>query len=112
MVTLALLLALTSPVIAQTGGEAVVRLNGLPVVAAGPTADSRVVRIGDALIGTVTPADANDQLTSVDALARRSDLVATRSAVRRQVVEALRTSGVPLPDPGARHVRLERIGDA
>jgi small-conductance mechanosensitive channel len=40
---------------------------------------------------------------------RRSDLVATRSAVRRQVVAALRTSGVPLPDPGARHVRLERI---
>lgn len=35
---------------------------------------------------------------------RRSDFTATRAAVRTQIVEALRASGIPLPDPDARHL--------
>lgn len=33
---------------------------------------------------------------------RRSDFVATRAAVRAQVVEAMRRAGIPLPDPDTR----------
>lgn len=35
---------------------------------------------------------------------RRSDFVATQSAVRAAVVDALREAGIPLPDPDVRHI--------
>lgn len=39
---------------------------------------------------------------------RRSDFVATGSAVRRAIVEALRAEGISLPDPGVRTLVLEQ----
>ena len=35
---------------------------------------------------------------------RRSDFVATQSAVRAALVDALRQAGIPLPDPDVRHI--------
>jgi small conductance mechanosensitive channel len=44
-------------------------LAGTPTVLPGPSADSRIIQIGDALLVTVTAADAEEQLATVDALA-------------------------------------------
>jgi small conductance mechanosensitive channel len=44
-------------------------LAGTPTVLPGPSADSRIIQLGDALLVTVTAADAEEQLRTVDALA-------------------------------------------
>ena len=104
-----------------------------PTVLRGPTDDTRVVQSGDAPIVTVTQADAEDHLLTVDALtspepavrvrllgtadmvlelrfwtdSRRADLLATTSVVRRRVVEAFSDAGLPLPEPDLRRVELQ-----